>query len=569
MTQTTDFGSHSVLELLISKEGKLGIEFRSTVSPYFVINVSTESQGLYGVQPGDLLLAVKSNTDTEWTDADGLEWSSLVDVLKSRPAVARFKRFKMQSHGSPTTTEPAVAQDLHPELEAKPALFYHPSPKVRGDASPKNLQPIKSPFNKVSSSPRSEKLGTSSPVLVRPSPISPASAAPPHSPATAPLSTARADPVSEISVVYTVEGPLGLEFEEMDFPFRVGGVRAGSMSVDKGVRRGDSLLTVNGRATKGMIWDEIRTELSKRPAHVVFLRDPFFEAKDSSQSIWDVAAGLMRGGSTPDPLDEIRRERDELRHIVSTVGAEDLIVLRQVAREYEYLKSSYSQIEGQIETLRQERDSAASLMEEERSKNMKLVEVIEEIEKSQSAIIERFEKEIKERERLISELKTTQRDRSESSLTAGETTAKLEAASEALKETEAKLELIEKDNSRLRKENMDLGSMVQQCLEKIQRDLSDKPHWVDRRVVCSAIGTLLRDVDKIDDSTATAVDAHMSARQKLGDVLGMTYEERTAVGLLSVPARFMVDSGSPDKSQRPRLGEDFVTFLERETNQQV
>jgi len=550
-----DHGDHSVTEFSITKPGKLGIEFRSTSSPYFVINVSAEAQSLYGVHPGDLLLSVKRETDTDWTDCDGLEWSALVDVLKCRPALAKFKRFKIQSQDKSQTqtikaTSPTSENSPsrpNPELEAKAALFYHPSPTLRADSSPQ--QPIKSPFVQASSaaSPRGN--------------ISPSSGLPPQ--ARRPSMT---ESPTEISLVYSAEGPLGLEFEEMDFPYRVGGVRAGSMSAEKGVRKGDSLKTVNGKKTIGMSWDDIRSELSKRPAEVVFIRDPTSTGQQAPNSIWDVAAGLIRaGGSTTDPVDELRRERDELRQIVSSVGAEDLVVLRQVARDYNDLKGSVSHMEEMLDSLKKERDSASNLVEEERLKNLKLVEVIDEIEKSQSTIIERFEREVQEKERLINELRI-QRDRSGSLNvhTSDAQIMKLEHLEETIKEKDAKLELIEKDNTRLRKENMELGGMVQQCLEKIQRDLSDKPHWVDRRVVCSAIGTLLRDLDKIDYSMNNAVDLYMSAMQKLGDVLGMTYEERTSVGLLAVPTRLVRADSAASPERGPSIGEDFVTFLERE-----
>ena len=556
----TDHGTHSMMELTISKPGKLGIEFRSTSSPYFVINVSPEAQQLYGVQPGDLLLSVKRESDSSWTDTDGLDWAALVDILKHRPSLAVFKRFKIQSQDrassssssntpleEPPTLVPEVpnpevrATPVKSELEPKPALFYHPSPIVRGESSPKPVQAIKSPFNNASSSPKES--------------VSPFSGLPPQAPSPTARRPSSHESISEVTVVYSAEGPLGLEFEEMDYPFRVGGVRPGSMSAEKGVRRGDSLKSINGRATKGMKWEDIRGELSKRPATVIFLRDP--SLKETSSSIWDVAAGLMRAGaSTPDLVDELRKERDELRQIVSTVGAEDLIVLRQIAREYDSLKSNVKELETQIDTLKQDKDAVLNSLEEERGKNTKLVEVIEEIEKSQSAIIERFEKEIQEKERVISELRV-HRDRSESNLNTSDAALKLEVLKETMKETEAKLELMEKDNTRLRKENMDLGGMVQQCLEKIKRDLSDKPHWVDRRVVCSAISTFLQEMNRVE----LPLDGYMSATQKLGDVLGMTYEERTAVGLLTVPSRYMQESASPEPHS---IGEDFVNFLERE-----
>jgi hypothetical protein len=579
-------GDHSILDIEISKPGRLGIEFRATEPPYFVINVSNEAQELYGVQPGDLLMTVKKGADVEWTNAENLDWPGLVEILRQRPANAKFKRFNIKARdrvSGVSTSEserdsveiilPAPQVSLPPILESvaepQPARLFH-SPIVRGDASPKpGVQPIKTPFAQISVSPRAESLGSASPPTINPPPASPASVVPPFSPASAgsvSTPTGRRNSTSDssnlLTIVYSAEGPLGLEFDEMEYPFRVGVVRTGSMSAEKGVRKGDSLHSVNGKETKRMRWDDIRAELSSRPATVVFFRDPTLPTQ--SHSIWDVAAGLMKGSSTPDPLEEIKRERDELKEIVTAVGAEDLVVLKQKAIEYESLKTKVIQMEGQVDNFRKERDSATTRAEEERTKNLKLVEVIDEIEKSQSAVIDRFEKEIHEKERVISELRGQRSRAGSAALSSAEMLSKVESLQESLKEKEAKLELMEKDNTRLRQENKELGGMVQSCLEKIQRDLSDKPHWVDRRVVCTAIGTLLRDMDQIDDSQSAAIDKHTSARQKLGDVLGMTYEERSGIGLLTAPARLSQYQGDRSPDRGKSITEDFVTFLERE-----
>jgi hypothetical protein len=135
---------------------------------------------------------------------------------------------------------------------------------------------------------------------------------------------------------------------------------------------------------------------------------------------------------------------------------------------------------------------------------------------------------------------------------------------ESLGQAEAKLELIEKDNSRLRVENAELGGMVQKCLEKIQRDLSDKPHWVDRRVLTRAIGNFLSELDNLDESSSKAkgIDVHLRARQKLGDVLGLTEEERVGMRLLNYPSRL---EGVEAKQEKSSISKDFLEFLEKET----
>ena len=577
-------GPHSEIELLISKVGKLGIEFRSTTSPYFVINVSPEAQALYGVQPGDLLLAVGKDSTGSWTNVEGLEWAGLIDVLKHRPARAIFKRFNIGSQRPPSGSQspmvskspnaeriPPHASPISAVRDASPTVQPgSPIAQLHKDSSPKaNVSeavknPIKSPFVHSAASPKPQ-------VPQKPESL------PSLSPKSVPVPEKVSTPVRAVTperrpsiqqeqgmatVVYSSEGPLGLEFEDMDYPYRVGAVRAQSMSAEKGVRKGDCLTTVNGKNTKGMSWDEIRAELATRPAIVVFQRDAS-AASQAAQSVWNLAAGLVRGSSTPenDPIEDLRRERDELRMIVSSVGAEDLGTLRQVAKDHESLLGQMASFEEQLRKLQEEKEAAASIADEERAKSLKLVDVIDEIEKSQSAVIERFEKEIQERERVIADLKL----RADRELSAAESdVSPVEALKQSVAQLEAKLELIEKDNSRLRKENTDLGVMVQQCLEKIQRDLSDKPHWVDRRVVCSAVATLLRETEAINPASDTAIDAHLTARQKLGDVLGLTYDERASVGLLT----FGGGSSSPKSLSRGKataVGEDFVSFLERET----
>ena len=545
------------MELSITKVGKLGIEFRSTASPYFVINVSKEAQELYGVQPGDLLSAAREAGDSDWTEAEGLEWPELVEILKHRPAQARFKRFKI-----------AAVQPSMPVPAALPAA----SPVI-APVPPRPVSPLTIPIDRTvgSLSPPSQPARDTSQRNV---PVSPAiqqqqQRAPSPAPMVQPVNVPFGDRTSPVNrrpsvedptlftVVYSAEGPLGLEFEDQDFPFKVGAVRAVSMSADKGVRKGDCLITVNGKSTQGMTWDELRGDLSVRPSIVVFKRDAQLP---DTPSVWDIAAGLVRGasperGQSNRVVGELQYERDELKAIIASLGAEDIDRLRSAGAECEAIKAQLREKEASIAQLMHDRDLAVAEAEEERVKNEKLVEVIDEIEKSQLSVIERFEQEIRDRDVVIQTL----RDRP-----AEMSTSNSEADAAKLEDVQARLELMEKDNTRLRNQNTELGIMVQQCLEKIQKDLSDKPHWVDRRVVCSAIATLLREVDSIDEnSPRAAVDAHTAARQRLGDVLGLTNEERTAMGLLALPARLFepVTTGRRD----PSIGEDFVSFLERES----
>ena len=277
---------------------------------------------------------------------------------------------------------------------------------------------------------------------------------PPQISSNSPIRASKQEP-SLISIEYTVDGPLGLEFEDMNFPYKVEGVRANGVSAEKGVRKGDLLMSVNGKSTEGMVWDKIRVELSIRPATAVFKREPPSESVAAS-TMWNLGAGLMGGHSSPE-TERIRQERDELREIVSSLGLDDISRIRQVGEDFERSKTQLRELESSLETLQSEKQKSLSLLEEERSRSSKLVEVIEEIEKSQQAVVERFESEVQDRERQIKEL----RDKINCTEATVAPSSVSPEVSEALALAEAKLELIEKDNTRLRKENTELGSMVQ------------------------------------------------------------------------------------------------------------
>ena len=570
LSTVLDKGDYDIIHLTICKVGKLGIEFRSTSSPYFVINVSAEAQELYDVHPGDLLVSVKKDTDTSWTNAEGLVWSRLVDILKHRPAMAEFKRFK-----------PVAPQPVSPVRAPTPAAAPVPTlpdpklttlvdPLVVGTGSPREV--ARSPFVRkdiADKSPaavvaKSPMVAPQSPLVVPPvKPAEPVSPPLPSNSTSVPVpsierrvSRQRSDP-SLLTVVYSSVGPLGLEFEDMDVPFRVGSVKAQSMSAEKGVRRGDRLILVNGKSTEGLTWDEIRSDLSLRPAIAVFKRSD--EQSPEHKSVWDIAAGLVRGADDNREHMELMRERDELRNIIrSLTDGNEIERLRKKTCEFDDIKSRLDAAESSAAQLASEKSQLEVLIDEERAKNMKLIEVIDEIEKGQATIIDRFEKEIAERDKQLSELKQA----GAASASSPRSSWAVETLKESINQYETRIQLMEKDNTRLRKENTDLGVMVQQCLEKIHKDLSDKPHWVDRRIVCAAITNLLKETDSIDNRLATAVDLHASVRQRLGDVLGLTHEERASMGLFHAPSR---TSNSGDGDLRGHsIGEVFVTFLERE-----
>lgn len=466
-----------VIEFTISKPGKLGIEFRQMASPYYVIRVSDEAQALYDVIPGDLLTDVKKESDSEWTKTEGLSWADLVEVLKQRPAKCRFMRIEVKI---PVVIPPVLP--IAPRIAGSSPVSVERISPVRG-MTPRDLP--------LSSSPRETRVVTTPSMHAggQGTPIG----------ANSPGDTS---PSSLLTVVYSTEGPLGLEFEDKGHPFQVGGVKAGSISAEKGVWKGDYLVTINGADTSDMSWDAVRTELTVRPAVVVYRRTA--ESVAPGGGVWGFASGLVEQMVVPS--DSAVRLAETEKQLAASITEKERIL---------------------------------TALSEERIKSNKLMEVIAEIERGQEEIVHRFQLEVADRDKRIRELDERE------PVVHVDNTPLLEEVSLLTEHVVA----LESDNLRLRKEASDLGSMVTQCLAKIQADLSDKPHWVDRRVVCSAIATFLREMDQQDADDS-------QARQRLGDVLGLTFEERTAMGLLG-------PSKNPDLS--PSIGSAFVSFLERES----
>ena len=516
-----------MIELQITKPGKLGIEFRQTSSPYIVIRLSEEAKSAYDVHPGDLLTEVRKDGDLEWTKADGLGWGAFVDVLKHRPCYLRFVRTEQVSSNVPADSSP---------------LSLPTGPVSAGTSTSPSIPlmiPIHTPVSSALSPLRSMSplAQTASPKELPRSPFVAPRPPTPESPSRAPNS---------FTVVYSTEGSLGLEFEEMDFPFKVGGVRAGSLSLEKGVWKGDCLVSVNGKSTEGMTWEILRSELAIRPAIAVFKRSQNSvspQDTSSNSSVWDFAAGLVRGTGE---AEELAREVEQLKQIIASLGAEDVEDLRACAKEAESLKLRLGEADKARLACEAEKEAILATTAAEHVKAAKLLEVIAEIEQGQTELVVRFQGELAMKDVRIRELEEREQ-------------GVLEPSSCETSDALLELASVEKDNQRLRKENADLSSMVQQCLEKIQKDLADKPHWVDRRVVCSAVATLLREMDSIDEGSPGSAESHASARQRVGDVLGLTFEERAGMGLLSLPAKYV-----PSEQTNDGIGSAFVNFLERE-----
>ena len=547
----------NVIEVSISKPGKLGIEFRQTASPYFVIRISEDARALYDVVPGDLLVEVKREADLVWTQTEGLSWADLVDVLKHRPARCKFMRSDSSPKHDISLNEPDASANSPVKGLHLPVNISLTSPVISPtkplDVSPVHLPAfVKSPVNVV------RPMGASQVMPIVPDKPPPLTVVThDKSPANMPVASvsprniprATTSPFgSTHTVVYSSEGPLGLEFEAMDFPFKVGGVKSQSMSDEKGVRKGDSLLTVNGKSAEGMVWEEVRKELSTRPSVVVFKRAP------QSTSLWGLASNLV---SSDPRIAELENEVDHLKHIIGSLGGEDLEALKLAAAEGEKYRLKSIEAERELATMACHKESILATIEEERVKNSKLVDVISEIERGQQELVSQFEKEIHERDMKIRNVVVVPKN---------DESAILAELRKELDEQSKLLEAVEVDNTRLRKECTELGTMVTQCLETIEKDMAGKPHWVDRRVVCSAIATLLREVAAIDmnEGEDRFAAAHASARQRLGDVLGLTFEERSAMGLLKLPS-------APTAVEEPRqsISSAFVDFLERESTKNV
>ena len=85
-------------------------------------------------------------------------------------------------------------------------------------------------------------------------------------------------------------------------------------------------------------------------------------------------------------------------------------------------------------------------------------------------------------------------------------------------------------------------------------------------MVTRAVAHFLSELDSLDESKSDAMDVHLSARQKLGDVLGLTEEERLSMRLLAYPVRLGATIGEDKSPKNHSISEDFLQFLEKETN---
>ena len=79
-----DSGDHLVLDLSITRPGKLGIEFQQTASPYVVVRVSEEAQQLSRLVP--LLLQLLFNMCSR----ESKYWLPSLEIGKERFAIENF-----------------------------------------------------------------------------------------------------------------------------------------------------------------------------------------------------------------------------------------------------------------------------------------------------------------------------------------------------------------------------------------------------------------------------------------------------------------------------------------------
>ncbi|KAF4678310.1 hypothetical protein FOL47_000039 [Perkinsus chesapeaki] len=80
-------------------------------------------------------------------------------------------------------------------------------------------------------------------------------------------------PTERYEVTFALRGPLGMEFKEIEPPYRISRVHAGSIAERLDVKPGDCMRAVDGNAlTDAVDWPSIRQMLSKRPVVVQFER---------------------------------------------------------------------------------------------------------------------------------------------------------------------------------------------------------------------------------------------------------------------------------------------------------
>ena len=197
-----------------ARQGKLGIQFISTSSP-FKVKLATDSS--HQVQSGDELVSIL-NEDGSADSTTGLSWDDLLERLKIRPVTVQF--FREQSHALPQ--QEAAAGDNH----------------TLGDLTQSGELP-----------------SMSQPVLNHIAPV--------------PSEEGR-QYASDYEVVFESAGPLGLDFLEISSPWKLESV--GEVSTRLGIKAGDMMSSIEGISTKNLDWVNVRRLLSKRPVKVGFSR---------------------------------------------------------------------------------------------------------------------------------------------------------------------------------------------------------------------------------------------------------------------------------------------------------
>jgi hypothetical protein len=104
-------------------------------------------------------------------------------------------------------------------------------------------------------------------------------------------------------------------------------------------------------------------------------------------------------------------------------------------------------------------------------------------------------------------------------------------------------------------EKASLSSVVERCVEKLEKESRERPHLVDKRMVTQMLASYLEQNDN--------PDTQWEIMAKMADLLGFTTQEREQVGLTK--ARRSLLERQEEPANLSELGDRFVDFLFEES----
>ncbi|KAF4752907.1 hypothetical protein FOZ62_025114 [Perkinsus olseni] len=465
-------------------------------------------------------------------------------------------------------------------------------------------------------------------------------------------------------VTFALPGPLGMEFTEIEPPYRICRVHPGSIAERLDVRPGDCMRAVDGNAlTEKVDWPSIRQMLSKRPVVAQFergvpedlegstiggvvgnwgvgvLTSAISNVKTATHAAISTGIGSSKRAAVDDgraPEDhgrveslqaqvaELKRQLAE-RPVVEvprpategqTAAAGDNDSFSTLADAYASLQQQHSSLLAQFDSMQQMQANADDVerykgqvkqLEEEKKALEGAVTELGDLDTLKDRLRKGMEAEVNAagQARQIATLED-QVDKLRNSLAASQEaldsyTAAIDNAEDLqlgdVSELQARLDealadkariqaalVAEEQKSRkfqeqgekvldltrslgsvtaerdtLRSRVGELEKVVNSCLQKLQKELQDRPYLIDRREVARAVTAFIQGCDVGDEESAV---------QRLTEQLGFTVEERKALGPAlaeaEAPRPSLLKRAAGQEDKRERFGDSFLAFLEHE-----